>query len=120
MDYKDQVGFLTLAQNSSTNYLELAYLQALSIKLTMPNYKYAVIVDDKTMNVFQDYYWDAIDYVIPLQIDYTKDTGNPFLNECQVLQLTPFKETIRKKIFSFAEIHCKFFGCIKFCIFSSK
>jgi len=95
MDYKDQVGFLTLAQNSSFNYLELAYLQALSIKLTMPNYKYAVIVDSETMNDFQEHYWDVIDYVIPLQIDCAKTNSNKFLNEWQVLQLTPFKETIK-------------------------
>ena len=44
--YKAQQGFMTIAQNSAdVDYLRLAYLQALSIKLTMPGSLYAVAVD---------------------------------------------------------------------------
>jgi len=95
MNYKNDIGFLSIAQNSKFNYLELAYLQAMSIKLTMPNSKYALIVDKNTMDSFKDEYWNAIDYVIPLDNDYAKDKDIKFLNEWQVLQLTPFKETIK-------------------------
>ena len=95
MNYKNDIGFLSIAQNSKFNYLELAYLQAISTKLTMPESKYAVIVDTNTMNSFKDEYWNAIDYVIPLDNDYAKDKDVKFLNEWQVLKLTPFKETIK-------------------------
>lgn len=95
MNYKNDIGFLSIAQNSKFNYLELAYLQAISTKLTMPESKYAVIVDTNTMNSFKDEYWNAIDYVIPLDNDYAKDEDVKFLNEWQVLKLTPFKETIK-------------------------
>ena len=47
--FKAQRGFLTIAQNSNdTDYLTLAYLQAMSIKLTMPQSLYAVLVDEYT------------------------------------------------------------------------
>lgn len=95
MNYKNDIGFLSIAQNSKFNYLELAYLQAISTKLTMPESKYAVIVDTNTMNSFKDEYWNAIDYVIPLDNDFAKDEDVKFLNEWQVLKLTPFKETIK-------------------------
>lgn len=95
MNYKNDIGFLSIAQNSKFNYLELAYLQAISTKLTMPESKYAVIVDTNTMNSFKDEYWNAIDYVISLDNDYAKDKDVKFLNEWQVLKLTPFKETIK-------------------------
>lgn len=95
MNYKNDIGFLSIAQNSKFNYLELAYLQAISTKLTMPESKYAVIVDINTMNSFKDQYWNAIDYVIPLDNDYAKNEDVKFLNEWQVLKLTPFKETIK-------------------------
>ena len=95
MNYKNDIGFLSIAQNSKFNYLELAYLQAISTKLTMPESKYAIIVDTNTMNSFKDEYWNAIDYVIPLDNDYAKDKDVKFLNEWQVLKLTPFKETIK-------------------------
>ena len=46
--HTEQQGFLTFAQNSEVDYLRLAYLQAMSVKLTMPTSKFAVIVDKKT------------------------------------------------------------------------
>lgn len=95
MNYKNDIGFLSIAQNSKFNYLKLAYLQAISTKLTMPESKYAVIVDTNTMDSFKEEYWNAIDYIIPLDNDYAKDKDVKFLNEWQVLKLTPFKETIK-------------------------
>ena len=49
--FKEQQGFLTFAQNTDVDYLRLAYLQALSVKLTMPTAKYAVIVDEALLIV---------------------------------------------------------------------
>jgi 3,4-dihydroxy-2-butanone 4-phosphate synthase len=47
--HKEQQGFLTLAINSQeVDYLKLAYLQALSIKKTQKNNKFAVLVDSNT------------------------------------------------------------------------
>jgi len=95
MEIKDQLGFITIAQNSKYNYLELAYLQALSIKIVMPNSKYAVIADKPTIQDFQEKYWTVIDYVIPIQNDYARNQDQKFNNEWQVYNLTPFNETIK-------------------------
>ena len=49
MNHKEQQGFVTFAQNTKTvNYLDLAYLQCLNVKVTQKNNKYAVIVDAQT------------------------------------------------------------------------
>lgn len=95
MEFKDNVGFVTLVQNTDINYLELAYLQALSIKLSMPNSKYAIIADHNTINQFKNNYWNAIDYIVPLENDYAKNYEQKFANEWQTYFLTPFKETIK-------------------------
>lgn len=95
MNFKDQLGVVTFAQNSTIDYLELAYLQALSIKITMPKLKYAVITDEQSLKDFKDKYWQAIDYVVPLTEDYAKNDTQKFANEWQVFHLTPFRETIK-------------------------
>ena len=42
----EQQGWLTFAQNSAeTNYVDLAYLLALSIKATCKHNRFAVVVD---------------------------------------------------------------------------
>jgi len=49
MRHKEQLGFLTVACNShNVDYLELAYLQALNVKHTQKNNKFAVVVDQQT------------------------------------------------------------------------
>ena len=90
-----QQGFLTIAQNTDVDYLRLAYVQALSIKLTMPDAKYAVIVDEETLSKVTDKHRTVFDYVIPLPVDYAKDETWKLSNEWQALDLTPFKETIK-------------------------
>lgn len=92
----DQLGFLTIAQNTKdTNYLNLAYLQAMSIKLVMPNYSYAVIVDESTANLIEKKHLKYFDHVIELDNDYSQSQTNKFENEWQVFHLSPFKETIK-------------------------
>lgn len=95
-EHKEQQGFLTIAQNSDTvDYLQLAYVQAMSIKLTMPGSKYAVIVDSATKEKVTSQHRRVFDYVIELPDDYAKDHQWKLANEWQVFWLTPFKETIK-------------------------
>lgn len=92
----DQIGFLTIAQNTTDiNYLNLAYLQAMSIKLVMPEYSCAVIVDEFTANLIEEKHLKCFNHVIELENDYSKSESNKFENEWQVFHLSPFKETIK-------------------------
>lgn len=90
-----QQGFLTIAQNTDVDYLRLAYVQAMSIKLTMPGSLYAVIVDDSTLAQVTDQHRRVFDYIIPMPVDHAKNDSWKLANEWQVFNLTPFKETIK-------------------------
>ena len=93
--HKEQQGFVTFAQNTDTvDYLKLAYLQAMNVKLTQKINQYAVIVDKKTAVFVTDQHRQVFDYIIELTDDYLTDSAR-FANEWQVFQLTPFKETIK-------------------------
>ena len=95
--HKEQQGFVTYAQNTETvDYLELAYLQALNVKATQTNNRYAVIVDAATKEQVNERHYNVFDYII----DIPHDNNDPastrkFANEWQVFRLTPFKETIK-------------------------
>jgi len=53
--HKEQLGFLTFAVNSKeTDYLRLAYMQALTVKHTQKNNRYAVVVDSATAELKND------------------------------------------------------------------
>jgi len=95
--HKEQQGFVTFAQNTDeVDYLELAYLQALNIKATQKNNRYAVIVDATTKEKVNDKHCNTFDYIIDIPNDYNDSTSNrKFANEHQVFWLTPFKETIK-------------------------
>jgi len=93
--FKDELGYVTFAQNGEVNYLRLAYIQALSLKTFMPDAKYAVIIDKETKKDFLPKYADAIDYCITMDVDYAKDQEWKFNNEWQLYALTPFRETIK-------------------------
>ena len=91
-----QQGFLTIAQNTQdVDYLRLAYVQAMSIKLTMPGSLCAVIVDTETLKQINDQHRKIFDYIIPLPYDYAQHDAWKLANEWQVFALTPFKETIK-------------------------
>ena len=95
-EHREQQGFLTIAQNTDTvDYLKLAYAQAMSIKLTMPGSKYAVVVDRPTLERVTSQHRRVFDYVIELPHDYAQDHKWKLANEWQVFWLTPFKETIK-------------------------
>ena len=90
-NHKEQQGFLTLAYNSNkVDYLELAYLQAMSIKTTMPNAKTAVVVDFKTKKNVTSKIEKVFDYVVE-----GRDSEWPMEVEPDLFWLTPFKETIK-------------------------
>ena len=60
-DHKEQQGFMTLAIGA--DYLKMAYLQALSIKLVMPDARYCVAVDPTTQELITDKQNKVFDYV---------------------------------------------------------
>ena len=94
--YRAQQGFMTIAQNSAeVDYLRLAYLQALSIKLTMPGSLYAVAVDKQTLELVTEEHRQVFDYVITIEDDEAKDDSWKLRNEWQAFFLTPFKETVK-------------------------
>lgn len=90
-----QQGFLTFAQNTEVDYLRLAYLQAMSIKLTMPDSQFAVIVDKKTLDKITDQHRRVFDHIIELAEDHAAEEVWKLSNEWQAFYLTPFKETIK-------------------------
>lgn len=95
--HKEQQGFVTFAQNTDTvDYLGLAYVQALNIKATQKDNRYAVIVDAPTKELLNDDHHNTFDYIIDIPNDYN-DSSNTrkFANEWQAFWLTPFKETIK-------------------------
>ena len=93
--HQEQQGFMTIAQNTDVDYLRLAYVQAMSVKLTMPGSKYAVAVDGKTLESVTDAHRRIFDYVITIEDDRAKNDTWKMRNEWQVFYLTPFKETIK-------------------------
>lgn len=89
-------GFLTIAQNTDgVDYLRLAYAQAMSIKLTMPDSQYCVIVDKSTNEQITDEQRLVFDHVQVLDKDYAKQDEWKLANEWQVFNLSPYKETIK-------------------------
>jgi hypothetical protein len=97
MQHKEQLGFLTFAENTAEiDYLNLAYLQALNVKATQKQNSYAVVVDKNTAKLINDKHRKVFDYIIELHNDYNSELSSWRLaNECQVFNLTPFKETIK-------------------------
>lgn len=89
-------GFLTIAQNTAeVDYLRLAYAQAMSIKLTMPDSQYCVVVDEDTEKQITDKHRDLFDNIVVLDEDYAKQDDWKLANEWQVFNLSPYKETIK-------------------------
>lgn len=94
--FKTQRGYLTFAQNNSTtDYLNLAYCQALSIKATQRINSYAVIVDEATNLLITDKHRKVFDYIIPIPTDDAASDEWKLRNEWKAWWLTPFKETIK-------------------------
>jgi hypothetical protein len=89
-------GYLCIAQNTTTNYLQMAYLQALSCKLTQSKVNsFSVLVDKATAEQVTDQHRQVFDNVIVLQQDLSAGTDVKQLNECQVFAYSPYKQTIK-------------------------
>jgi protein-tyrosine-phosphatase len=89
-------GFVTFAQNTQdVDYLNLAYVQAMNVKLTQNNAKYAVIVDKQTSKQVTEKHRRVFDYVIELPYDNAETSNWKLANEYQIFNLTPFRETIK-------------------------
>lgn len=95
-EFSSQFGYLTIAQNSATtDYLSLAYQQAVNIKTTQNSAKTAVLVDEATMSLVTDQHREVFDHIIQLKKDLAAQEEWKMSNEWQVFYLTPFKETIK-------------------------
>ena len=90
-------GFITFAQNTEqVDYLKLAYVQCMNVKLTQNNSKFAVIVDKSTKDRITDEHRNTFDYIVELPYDENEQNSSWKLgNEYQVFSLTPFKETVK-------------------------
>lgn len=88
-------GVLTLAQNSTVDYVRLAYLQCLSLRLTNPGLPYSIITDAVTYKDIPQSVHDAVDHLVVLPTDLAYDQTWKQRNECQLFQVTPFRETIK-------------------------
>lgn len=94
--HQAQQGFMTVVQNiTETDYLRLAYAQAMSIKIVMPGSLYAIAADTKTYLQLTDKHHKVFDYIVPIADDYAVSESWKLSNEWQVFDLTPFKETIK-------------------------
>lgn len=88
-------GFITVAQNNSTtDYVKLAYLLALTIKRTQSVYKDISVLVTKAADVPEEYRW-AFDQIIELDVDYAADDEWKLANECQVYEYSPYDETMK-------------------------
>jgi len=94
-EFKEQFGWVTIAQNSDTDYLHLAYEQAKNIKATQKLNSYTVIVDEHTAEHLTTGHRKTFDHIIILPVDLSKDDSWKLKNESQVFALTPYKETIK-------------------------
>jgi hypothetical protein len=92
MNHKEQLGYLTVACNTNqTDYLRLAYAQALCVKKTQKNNRFAVIVDANTEKLLTEKHRRVFDYVIQVP----EHNLGPYGAEAFVFDVTPFKETIK-------------------------
>lgn len=90
-------GFLTFVQNNNkTDYLNIAYLQALSLKVTSRINRYAVVVDAHTQSLITDRHRRVFDYIIPVPgNDDAAGQQWKMNNEWKALIASPFDQTIK-------------------------
>ena len=94
--FKEQQGYFTFAQNNdTTDYLTLAYVQALSVKCTQKINKFAVAVDARTKEYVTDKHRAIFDYIIDIPDDLAAHSSWKLKNEWKAWWLTPFKETVK-------------------------
>jgi hypothetical protein len=88
-------GFLTFAINlGEVDYLRLAYLQALNVKATQTDAKYAVVTNVCPIDI-PDKYKAVFDHINHIRYDPESKWQSAFDAEAYALYFTPFKETIK-------------------------
>tara|TARA_R110000796_G_scaffold46462_8_gene112210 strand:- start:5843 stop:6688 length:846 start_codon:yes stop_codon:yes gene_type:complete len=95
--FTEQCGYITVVQNNSTtDYLELAYLQARSIKRTQSVKAYAVMIDVGTKTLITDKHREVFDYILDIPYDDAASEDEwKLANDWKVWCVTPFKETVK-------------------------
>tara|TARA_R110000803_G_scaffold85828_1_gene152207 strand:+ start:681 stop:1526 length:846 start_codon:yes stop_codon:yes gene_type:complete len=95
--FTEQCGYITVVQNNSTtDYLELAYLQARSIKRTQTIKQYAVMIDVATKQLVTDKHRAVFDYILDIPYgDAASADEWKLANDWKVWCVTPFKETVK-------------------------
>lgn len=87
-------GILTIAQNTKhCDYLKLAYVQAMSAKLTQTHSQYAVMTTYDTP--IPDKYKVVFDHVLRMDIDWAKGEEWKLANEWQAHDMSPFEQTLK-------------------------
>lgn len=94
--FKRHWGILTVAQTGPVDYLRLAYLAAMSLKLTQPsNYSYLSVVVEPDRQVPDSYLW-AFDEVI--RIPWGDAAANSIWkleNEWKLYHISPYQHTVK-------------------------
>lgn len=88
---EDQKGYLSVAittNKKEIDYLELAYLQALNIKITQSIKNYAIIIDNNSYKRLKDKHKQVFDEIITVE-------SWSYLDEWKVYNLTPWRETVK-------------------------
>ena len=94
-EFQDQQGYFTFVQNSDVDYLNIAYLQALSIKATQRINQYAVAVDAPTKALITDQHRKVFDHIVDIPFgDDAQDDEWKLANAWKLYSCTPFKETV--------------------------
>jgi hypothetical protein len=91
----NDLGILTIAQNSEHDYLSMAYLQCLMFKKHMQNIPYCVIVDNYTSTQLTDDMKKTFDTVVTLDVDHASNINWKLSNEPQAYFLSPFERTLK-------------------------
>jgi len=89
-------GWFAIVQNSPTvNYLDLALIQAKSIKHTQKVKNYGIAVDQATADLLTDEHWKWFDEVVLITDDAAVKQDWKLANEGKVWHLTPWRETVK-------------------------
>ena len=89
-------GYFTFAQNTpDVDYLNIAYLQGLSIKATQTINKYAIAVDKATYELITDEHEKVFDTIHVMAEDDAEGDDWKLANDWKAWYLTPFKETVK-------------------------
>lgn len=95
--FAGQRGFFTFVQNNDeTDYLNLAYCQALSIKCTQTEVtSYSIAVDSYTKSKLEPKHLKLFDHIIDIPDDASAGDAWKLKNEWKAWWITPYRETVK-------------------------